>query len=67
MAQNPFYYNLPTTPEDFVGRWALVDEIVSDLSKPVPDSVPRKRGVGRYWRATGGSLIPSYFFHHILV
>ncbi|MGB0383452.1 MAG: CHAT domain-containing protein [Ardenticatenaceae bacterium] len=38
MAQNPFYYNLPTTPEDFVGRWALVDEVVADLSKPVPDS-----------------------------
>ena len=27
--ENPFYYNLPTHPEDFLGRWPLVDEIVA--------------------------------------
>lgn len=35
---NPFYYNLPTRPADFIGRWPLVDEIVADLSRPRPDS-----------------------------
>jgi hypothetical protein len=36
--ENPFYYNLPTRPEDFVGRWTLVDEVVTDLCRPRPDS-----------------------------
>ncbi|MDY7075918.1 MAG: hypothetical protein SXV54_03240 [Chloroflexota bacterium] len=36
--ENPFYYNLPTRPEDFIGRWPLVDEIVADLCRPRPDS-----------------------------
>ncbi len=35
---NPFYYNLPTRPADFVGRWPLVEEIVADLARPRPDS-----------------------------
>jgi hypothetical protein len=35
---NPFYYNLPTQPADFVGRWPLVEEIVADLSKARADS-----------------------------
>jgi hypothetical protein len=35
---NPFYYNLPTRPADFMGRWPLVDDIVADLSRPRPDS-----------------------------
>lgn len=38
MANNPFYYNLPTRPADFLGRWPLVEEIVADLSRPRPDS-----------------------------
>lgn len=36
--ENPFYYNLPTRPADFVGRWPLVEEIVADLARPRPDS-----------------------------
>jgi hypothetical protein len=36
--ENPFYYNLPARPEDFIGRWPLVDEIVADLCRPRPDS-----------------------------
>jgi len=36
--ENPFYYNLPTRGEDFVGRWPLVHEIVTDLCQPRPDS-----------------------------
>lgn len=36
--ENPFYYNLPTRPEDFVGRWSLVNSIVEDLCRPRPDS-----------------------------
>lgn len=39
MAQeNPFYYNLPVQPADFVGRWPLVDEIAADLCRGRPDS-----------------------------
>jgi hypothetical protein len=36
--ENPFYYNLPTRPDDFLGRWPLVDEIVADLCCVRPDS-----------------------------
>ena len=36
--ENRFYYNLPTRPEDFIGRWPLVEEIVADLCRPRPDS-----------------------------
>lgn len=36
--KNPFYYNLPTQPADFLGRWPLVEEIAADLSKPRADS-----------------------------
>lgn len=36
--ENPFYYNLPTQPQDFTGRWALVDEIVEDLCRARADS-----------------------------
>jgi hypothetical protein len=36
--ENPFYYNLPTDPADFVGRWPLVDEITADLARPRADS-----------------------------
>jgi len=36
--ENPFYYNLPTHPEDFVGRWPLVNIVVADLCQPRPDS-----------------------------
>lgn len=36
--ENPFYYNLPTSPEDFVGRWTLVDTIVHDVCRTRPDS-----------------------------
>ncbi len=32
MARNPFQYLLPVAPEDFVGRRALVDKIISDLT-----------------------------------
>lgn len=34
-ANNPFYYNQPTKPEDFLGRWPLVEDISSDLLNPV--------------------------------
>lgn len=39
--ENPFYYFSPTKPEDFVGRWALVDAIFNDLisSRPVSCAV----------------------------
>ena len=36
--ENPFYYNLPARPEDFLGRWTLVDEIVADLCRARSDS-----------------------------
>ncbi len=36
--ENPFYYNLPARPEDFVGRWGAVDQIVADLCRSHPDS-----------------------------
>lgn len=39
MAQeNPFYYNLPVRPADFVGRWPLVEEIAADQCRGRPDS-----------------------------
>jgi hypothetical protein len=36
--ENPFYYNLPTDPADFVGRWPLVADITADLARPRADS-----------------------------
>lgn len=33
-----FYYDRPVSPQDFVGRWNLVTEIVSDLRCPQPSS-----------------------------
>lgn len=36
--QNPFHYNLPTPPEDFVGRWPLVDRVIDSLCSPRADS-----------------------------
>ncbi len=36
--ENPYNYNLPTPPEDFVGRWPLVERIVADLCRARPDS-----------------------------
>lgn len=38
VGENPFYYNLPIRPEDFVGRWAVVEEIVPDLCRVRADS-----------------------------
>ena len=29
--KNPFHFNRPTRPEDFLGRWAIVEQIVDDL------------------------------------
>lgn len=36
--QNPFFYNLPAQPENFVGRWTLVDGIVASLCRSETDS-----------------------------
>lgn len=36
--ENPFYYNLPARPEDFVGRWPLANKVIDDLCCPRPDS-----------------------------
>jgi hypothetical protein len=38
LQENPFYYNLPTRPEDFVGRWPLANKVIDDLCRPRPDS-----------------------------
>jgi hypothetical protein len=38
LQENPFYYNLPTRPEDFVGRWPLASKVIDDLCRPRPDS-----------------------------
>jgi len=35
---NPYYYTLPAEPANFVGRWAIVDDIVADLVRPRCDS-----------------------------
>lgn len=35
---NPYNYNLPARPENFVGRWDVVEEIVTDLHSPMADS-----------------------------
>lgn len=37
-AENPFYYNIPAQPEDFVGRWELVDTITQLLTATRPGS-----------------------------
>src|SRR5690242_18193299 len=29
--KNPFHFNRPTRPEDFLGRWAIVEQMVDDL------------------------------------
>jgi hypothetical protein len=45
--ENPFHYNLPARPEDFLGRWPLVDEIVADLCRARSDS----------WAVIGGRRV----------
>jgi len=38
MVENPFYYNQPVEPSDFVGRWSLVNDILNDLIRVRADS-----------------------------
>lgn len=39
MTENPFDYTQPTLPATFIGRWALVDDMVADLSRARPISL----------------------------